>query len=314
MKVTVIIPVYNAEKYLDECIQSVLDQNFTDFELLLINDGSSDNSAMICDRYAYQDRRVKVFHKKNGGVSSARNLGIENAKGEWITFIDADDYVQENYLDVLNLQTKTDWIHLDMEREVISAMGVGLNFENRHYELTDFTSIYALYPHFPEACAKFFKNSIIKMNSLRFNTDLKFGEDSLFNLKYLKFCRLISTSNISKYIYRNGEGGLSTLSHDIKNDTTLFQEIERELEQNHYPIQFSQQSIKIPLIRYLKVLYSDHRITQHERLHLLRSNVEKYYDVCLTVFTDPKIRLFFVFAHVTGFYCILDLILFKLNK
>ena len=79
--VSVIIPIYNAEKYLEECIQSVINQSFTDFELLLINDGSIDTSGAICDKYALADTRIKVFHKENAGVSSARNLGIENAKG-----------------------------------------------------------------------------------------------------------------------------------------------------------------------------------------------------------------------------------------
>ncbi|MBB5333546.1 glycosyltransferase family 2 protein [Chryseobacterium koreense] len=314
MEVTVVIPVYNAEKYLDECVQSVLNQNFTDFEILLINDGSSDGSGIICENYASKDSRVKVFHKKNGGVSTARNMGIEYAKGKWITFIDADDYIQENYFEVLNLKNDTDWILLDIKRDVFSDMGVGMDFENQVYEAAEFVNIYSLYPHFPEACAKFFKNSIVKKSNLRFNTDLKFGEDSLFNLQYLKFCQIISTTNISKYIYRNGGGGLSKLIQDIKNDTTLFQEIEKELEKHQYPVQFCQQTIRIPLTRYLKVLYSDKSISPANRLLLLRRNVEKYYNVCLTVFTNPKIRLFFAFARLTGFYCILDQVLSKLNK
>lgn len=90
--VSVIIPVYNVEKYLRECIDSVLAQTYTDFELLLIDDGSTDSSGAICDKYAEQDSRVKVFHKPNGGVSSARNLGLDNAKGEYLIFLDADDY------------------------------------------------------------------------------------------------------------------------------------------------------------------------------------------------------------------------------
>ena len=92
-KISVIVPVYNAEKYLHRCIDSILSQTFTDFELLLINDGSKDNSAVFCDEYATRDSRVRVFHKENGGVSSARNLGLDNAKGEWIAFVDSDDWL-----------------------------------------------------------------------------------------------------------------------------------------------------------------------------------------------------------------------------
>ena len=97
--ISIIVPVYNTEKYLDQCIQSILSQTYTDFELLLIDDGSTDSSGVICDRYAEQDSRVRVFHKPNGGVSSARNIGLDNTKGEWITFLDSDDWIAPSMLD-----------------------------------------------------------------------------------------------------------------------------------------------------------------------------------------------------------------------
>ena len=96
--ISVIVPVYNAEKYLNRCIDSVLAQTYTNFELLLINDGSKDRSGEICDEYAKKDNRIRVFHKGNAGVSKARNLGLDNAKGEWVTFIDSDDWVREDFL------------------------------------------------------------------------------------------------------------------------------------------------------------------------------------------------------------------------
>ena len=96
--ITVIIPIYNAASFLDKCISSVLSQSYPDFELLLIDDGSTDNSGEICDHYAQKDSRVKVIHKDNEGVSSARNIGLDQAKGEWITFVDSDDWVHEDFL------------------------------------------------------------------------------------------------------------------------------------------------------------------------------------------------------------------------
>ena len=95
-KISVIIPVYNAESTLRRCVDSVLAQTFPDFECLLINDGSEDKSGEICDEYAIRDSRVRVFHKGNGGVSSARNVGLDNATGEWIAFVDSDDWVGRN--------------------------------------------------------------------------------------------------------------------------------------------------------------------------------------------------------------------------
>ena len=100
-KISVIVPVYKVEKYLPECIESVLAQTFTDFELILVDDGSPDNSGAICDDYAARDPRIRVFHKQNGGVSSARNLGLDHARADWVAFVDADDAVDEKYLEHL---------------------------------------------------------------------------------------------------------------------------------------------------------------------------------------------------------------------
>ncbi len=97
-KISVIVPVYKAEKYIRRCVDSILAQTFTDFELLLIDDGSPDSSGAICDEYVARDSRVKVFHKENGGVSSARNVGLDNACGEWIHFVDADDLISTSFI------------------------------------------------------------------------------------------------------------------------------------------------------------------------------------------------------------------------
>lgn len=99
--ISVIVPVYNVEKYLDKCIQSILGQTYSNLEVLLIDDGSTDSSGAICDKYAAQDSRVRVFHKPNGGVSSARNLGLDNARGEWVGWVDSDDYISADMYEKL---------------------------------------------------------------------------------------------------------------------------------------------------------------------------------------------------------------------
>ena len=102
MTISVIVPVYNVEKYLNRCIDSILAQTFTDFELILVDDGSPDNCGKICDEYAAKDSRIHVIHKANGGLSDARNAGIDwafaNSNSEWVTFIDSDDWIPDNYL------------------------------------------------------------------------------------------------------------------------------------------------------------------------------------------------------------------------
>ena len=99
--VSVIVPVYKVERYLPRCVESILGKTYTNFELILVDDGTPDRSGVICDRYAEKDSRIKVIHKENGGVSSARNAGIDAAQGEWITFVDSDDWVAENYIEAM---------------------------------------------------------------------------------------------------------------------------------------------------------------------------------------------------------------------
>ena len=111
MKYSIIVPVYNVENYLRQCLDSIVSQTFTDFEIILINDGSTDNSGHICDEYVAKDGRVKVFHKKNGGQSSARNVGIKNALGEYIIFLDSDDFIcSTEFFAELNRADQTDVI------------------------------------------------------------------------------------------------------------------------------------------------------------------------------------------------------------
>jgi glycosyltransferase involved in cell wall biosynthesis len=100
-KISIIVPVYNAEKYISDCITSILNQTYSYFELLLIDDGSTDMSGKICDDFNYKDNRIKVIHKENGGVSSARNIGIEASSGDYIIFIDSDDSINKNMVDEL---------------------------------------------------------------------------------------------------------------------------------------------------------------------------------------------------------------------
>ena len=100
--ISVIVPVYNVEPYLRECIESILGQTYRDFELILVNDGSTDDSGTICDEYAAQDTRIRVLHQKNSGVSVARNVGLDSVQGEYITFVDSDDRVSKDYLAYLN--------------------------------------------------------------------------------------------------------------------------------------------------------------------------------------------------------------------
>lgn len=200
-KVSVIIPVYNVEKYLSRCIDSVLAQTFTDFEILLIDDGSYDNSGYICDQYAENDNRIRVFHKENGGVSSARNVGLDNARGEWIAFIDADDWISEDYLKQ-EYDVNTDIIQLGYN--VISENGELIRtFKVQKKILTKQESIYK---HFVQKRTNALWDKLFSYNVIsktRFNIKVSVGEDFLFTLSLMKTIKSYSFSTTGMYSYIN---------------------------------------------------------------------------------------------------------------
>lgn len=313
MKLSIIIPVYNAEAHLRQCLDSILDQKFEDYELLLINDGSTDKSENICIEYAEKDGRVKVYHQKNSGVSAARNKGLENAIGEWITFVDSDDYIRENYFIDIIKHENADWILLNIERDINNQIDFFLKFDKSYFQIKSFIDTYSLYPDFPSPWGRFFKSEIIIRNDIRFNEELKFGEDAVFNINYLQYCQNIYTSNSSSYVYRDTEAGLSKLSFDLQNDTLLYKEIKaglKKFDNNN----FYNRSIVIPLTRVLTAIYFDENSLEIGRIKILKELVLRNYSVIYEIYTDYKIKPFVFLAYYFGSFGLLDYILNKLTK
>lgn len=196
-KISVIVPIYKAEKYLRRCVDSILSQTFTDFEVLLIDDGSPDKSGVICDEYASKDSRVRVFHKDNGGVSSARNLGLDNAQGEYTIHVDPDDWVEPNMLEDLYAKAKE-------EDADIVICDYYINYEKNKKEiyvkqqpskLDSDTVLKELFKHLHGSCCnKLIRLACYKIHNIRFPLNLNCNEDqyvcaSLFlqalNVSYL---------------------------------------------------------------------------------------------------------------------------------
>lgn len=201
-KISVIVPVYNTEKYLHRCIDSILTQTFTDFELLLINDGSKDNSGAICDEYAAKDSRVRVFHKENGGASSARNVGLENAKGEWVTFVDSDDALQQNALDLLYKSTSSyDAVIANTKLdEIISG-------EKWIRLLLDCKTRCELW-------GGLYKRNQLLDKSIKIPSSIVIGEDFLTNLQYASKCKKVRF--IANNVYNYTQGKSTSLVNSYK--------------------------------------------------------------------------------------------------
>lgn len=233
--ISIIVPVYNVEKYLIRCIDSVLNQSFKDFELLLINDGSSDKSGDICDKYAKEDKRIKVFHKENGGVSSARNFGIGMATGTWISFIDSDDYVGENYL--LNLYSSTLGTNIDFVQagyiKVNSSMTQSVKCTAADINTKSMEQILHILRGF--SISKLFKHDIIKQKNIRFDPSLTLAEDLCFNLNYISHIKQAAFITNTDYFYVFNERSASYKLHTPnsllflwKNENQLINSIQRK--------------------------------------------------------------------------------------
>ena len=198
--ISVIVPVYKAEKYLCRCIDSILVQTFTDFELILVNDGSPDNSGAICDEYAQKDSRIKVIHKENGGVTAARADGVEFSKGEWITFVDADDTMPQNALHILYKNSND---KINIVRGYCNIIG--------YKPEEKFTSCILSYKDYrsetinnkkltPGPWATLIRKNLFNKTTFNIPRELVFGEDRIMNIR-LAFENKKDVKVISEPVY-----------------------------------------------------------------------------------------------------------------
>ena len=218
---SVVIPVYNAEKYLQDCLKSVLKFPGHSMEVLLVNDGSTDRSEEICKKWAEQDKRVKIINKNNGGVSSARNAGINSAKGLYILFMDADDMLADNWWEIL-------YPYMDGTTEFAAFSYMSLYADGKLSEepfpgekiITDkkeFDYILLASPLLHTCWAKLFLNRIIKDNKVYFPENLKIGEDYYFVLKYMQYAennRLINTPIL--YYRQTPTGAMRNFNYEVR--------------------------------------------------------------------------------------------------
>lgn len=202
---SVVIPVYNSEDSLCRCVRSILQQTFSDWEVILIDDGSTDSSGQICDLFANSDSRIKVIHKYNGGVSSARNAGLSIATGTWITFVDSDDYVANTYfsemLSYFNVDLVVSGVYYINSKLSYTPPSSLIAVED-HLDIVDkqLTYIYSSAPW-----AKIYRADIIAKYGLKFNEHLRVGEDTDFVFRYMLYVRSIQFLSKALYYYNDFE-------------------------------------------------------------------------------------------------------------
>lgn len=209
---SVIVPVYKTETYLPECIESILNQTYEDFELILVDDGSPDSCPEICDTFARKDPRIIVIHKENGGVSSARNEGIRQSRGKYIIFVDSDDYLENRMLEVMLrgdgagvdcICASIRYVYQDVARNTecpLPSVCIEMPEELNHF----FDQIQENYG-FSTPVAKLYKRDFILEQNVEFDLNFSILEDGIFVYSYLKHCRRCVFLSDILYNYRQAE-------------------------------------------------------------------------------------------------------------
>lgn len=332
-EISVVFPVYNQEKYLSNCLCSFQKQTFTDFELLLIDDGSTDNTPVICDAWETLDKRIRVFHKKNGGVSSARNEGIERARGKYIVFCDPDDYVDPDYLLHLyqllpNEEIEDGFVVQGYEKNNEKGHNVGnirfifqyyfnekIKFLLKRNELSDMFS----------PCAKLFSRSFLNKYQLRFESQLSYFEDVVFILNCILYSSYIVIGDRADYHYILRSGTLSQKVSAFSSEYNAFvlcneiiEELSKKYEIDNHEIEAPLQLLRFPFNRALKADY--HALgnvsgtDRRRHLKLLRAVSLDYMTCCyIPVYLIDKLGLFLLKNNYVWIYDRLFILLFRLK-
>lgn len=321
---SVIVPVYNVEEQLSRCIESILKQTYTNFELILVNDGSKDSSGEICDFYAQKDSRVKVFHKENGGASSARNVGIENAIGEYICFVDSDDYVDENYLSSFFVDALTEdkytLVIQSFMNEINSQIIKKTTFYEGLYNDNEFSKLFILNNLISKGSpfCKLYNTQIIKKNNLQFNSKIHYGEDLLFMLTYLSYVKNVYLSNKMHYHYVSTDSSLSKkynsyeseiLTYNLLNNA--FKILVEIFHLNKVVIDsFIMDRLGSMLLRSILTIYRpENKKPKKERISILKDLCTTENLVCLQKYTQKnlKIHRFGYIIYKSKLYSLFDL-------
>ena len=209
--ISVIVPVYNVEDYIEKCLDSIINQTYNNLQIIIVDDGSPDDSGKICDDYAKKDSRITVLHKENGGVSFARNIGLQNATGNWVTFVDSDDWIKNDYIEQLLKIAKQDNADVvlcgynrvnNTARQEINATGGKDTFSLSEYLIKTLN---------PQTGFGFCHMKLIKkdcIQNLRFDENLVVGEDALFNMQLSKNIKKAVFYKKALYNYRNNSNSV----------------------------------------------------------------------------------------------------------
>ena len=251
VKFSIIVPIYNIEKYIKKCIQSILKQTYKNFELILVDDGSTDSCGVICDEFLKKDDRIKVIHKTNGGLVSARNEGLNNSSGEYICYVDGDDWIEKNTLEILYKILKKenpDVIVFNLKKIFKEKVEI-LPFWNENglydkiklerniypYMMCDIRKKFCTPLIFPTGAGKIFRRSLLKEHYCK-DLRIRMGEDNAFVYETLYSANSVYFINEPLYCYNQTNNTSITSTYDkkrFKNNLILFNYMENNLNLNY---------------------------------------------------------------------------------
>lgn len=307
---SVIIPVYKVEDYLNRCVESVLNQNFTDLEVILVDDGSPDNCPKICDDLAQRDVRVKVIHKQNGGLSSARNAGIEVAQGEYIAFLDSDDAWAEGKLaEVVDVIKKT-----NSEMTIFASCDKLANGElYQRKGITDCTDSYMQFPIIEyykrliengnlqeSACTKILNAKFLKDNDLTFQYGI-ISEDTEWMFRVLRVCKNVVATNVLLFVCTYGREGSISNTAGVRSINSLLKIIDQSKE---YYVQNENSPIKEYELTHcaylLSIVIGIYGGINRKDKKVLKPQIKKYKNI-LKYSNSKKVKLVRICMRLTGF-------------
>jgi glycosyltransferase involved in cell wall biosynthesis len=319
-KISIIIPVYNVKEYLNICIDSILKQSFNDYEIILVNDGSTDSSGEICDMYSEKYTHIKVFHKENGGLSDARNAGIREAKGEYILFIDSDDYITENSLskinDVIREDTDVQVIFLEADKVFPDNTKKNLGDGYQKNEIFKQTHEHVLnhlitLPKFPgSACTKLVNRSLIIDNKLFFEKG-QLSEDIDWTMRLLLTATKYNYCESEYYCYRQNRTGSITDTANFKNLYSLLEIIKKwsvDLREVESPNKFQTYINSFMAYEYLIILLLNGKISSADKA-IVSSDILAY-SWLLSHSKNNKVRLVKNLNKVLGINTISNILFF----
>ena len=326
MKFSIIMPVYNVEKYVEKAIRSVMNQTYKNFELIVVNDGTKDNSMDIIKKLQKEDKRIKIFNKDNGGLSSARNFGLKYATGEYVCFVDSDDYVYANYLEVLYneiLNKESDLIIFGYNVDVVDSNEIILKEFDILENYQEFNKKNKLYfenvSMIGYAWNKCFKRSIIEENNLTYEEGTSYIEDIIFNCDFIKKCTniIIIPNIIYHYVQREREtlGRKSynnmleldlRYSEKLKQILLLLNNSRRKVDKTIYNTLFERIKWSINIITFDKSISRKNKLTKiNGYFSYVRNNIKKFNsNVVLT--KKDKLFMFLVKTNFVRMFYLLN--------